>query len=226
MGKEKKEWKTVLWIVVAVIVVLAAAVLAINGMVIHKTKDCILPDGELALPEKVDCVLVLGCGVLPDGTPTAMLQDRVDTGIRAYRAGASDKLLLSGDHGSDTYNELGAMKGITQAEGIDEDAVFCDHAGFSTYESIYRGRDVFQVKRVIIVTQRYHLYRSLYIAQKMGLEAYGIPADCRPYAGQIFREIREIAARCKDSLYCLIKPEPTYLGEPVPITGKGRETNG
>ena len=100
-----------------------------------------------------------------------------------------------------------------------------DHAGFSTYETVYRAKEVFQARRVIIVTQQYHLYRALYIADSLGLEAYGVSADHRTYAGQTMRDIREVFARVKDFAMCIFEPKPTYLGEEIPITGNGDLTN-
>jgi vancomycin permeability regulator SanA len=100
-----------------------------------------------------------------------------------------------------------------------------DHAGFSTYESLYRARDIFKVKKVIIVTQKYHLSRALYVAQNLGLEAYGVASDPRQYAGQNYREIREVLARIKDFFYVLAKPKPTFLGEAIPVSGNGDLTN-
>lgn len=213
-------------IIILVLLIVGIAVVLVNREMLRMTAAYILPAGKLSRSEKADCVLVLGCGVLSDGTPTHMLYDRVSVGISAWEAGASDKLLMSGDHGRTDYNEVAAMKQQAMEAGIDADAIFCDHAGFSTYESLYRARDIFGVKKVIIVTQRYHLYRALFIARQLGLEAYGIPADLRPYSGQIYREIREMAARCKDMVYCLVEPAPKYLGEEIPITGKGSETDG
>ena len=100
-----------------------------------------------------------------------------------------------------------------------------DHAGFSTYESMYRAKEIFGVKKVIIVTQGYHLYRAVYIAESMGLEAYGVASDYRSYAGQMSRDIREILARVKDFGTSILKPYPTYLGETIPISGDGDLTN-
>ena len=100
-----------------------------------------------------------------------------------------------------------------------------DHAGFSSYDSVYRAKEIFGVKKVVIVTQRYHLYRALYIANQFGIEAYGVPSNPRLYARQAKRELREILARNKDFLKCLVKPNPTYLGEAIPISGSGDVTN-
>ena len=110
-------------------------------------------------------------------------------------------------------------------KGIPSENIFMDHAGFSTYDSIYRAKDIFQAKKVIIVTQKYHLYRALYIANKLGLEAYGVGADPRKYVGATYRETREILARDKDFVKCIFKPNPTYLGDTIPVSGNGDVTN-
>jgi len=174
---------------------------------------------------KADCILVLGAGIRDNGTPSHMLEDRLKTGIQLYEMGTAPKLLMSGDHGRIGYNEVGVMKSFAVQRGIPDSNVFMDHAGFSTYESLYRARDVFMAKKIIIVTQEYHLYRALFIAESLGLEAYGVSADLRTYMGQPLREIREIAARLKDAVLCILKPEPTYLGESIPISGDGNLTN-
>ena len=100
-----------------------------------------------------------------------------------------------------------------------------DHAGFSSYESIYRAKEIFEAKKIVIVTQKYHLYRSLYIANKLGIEAYGVSADLRKYIGQSYREVREILARDKDFVKCIFKPKSTYMGEVIPVNGDGDITN-
>ena len=101
-----------------------------------------------------------------------------------------------------------------------------DHAGFSTYESMYRARDIFQAKKIVIVSQQYHLYRAVYDARALGLEAYGVAAEDISYWGQGMRDLREILARNKDVLWCLLQPEPTFLGEAIPISGNGDLSNG
>ena len=98
-----------------------------------------------------------------------------------------------------------------------EEVIYKDHAGFSTYESMYRAKAIFGVEKMIVVTQSYHLYRSLYLAKDRGIEALGVSADVRTYYGQGMRDLREIVARNKDFLYCLFDPEPTYLGDPIEI---------
>ena len=132
---------------------------------------------------------------------------------------------MSGDHGQDEYDEVNIMKDFAIEKGIPSEDIFMDHAGFSTYESIYRAKEIFGAKKIIIVTQEYHLYRALYIAKTMGIEAYGVGADPRQYVGAFNREVREILARNKDFVKCIFKPEPTYLGDPIPINGNGDDTN-
>ncbi len=178
------------------------------------------------LPSDADCIMVLGCQVDNSGRPRAMLSDRLDCGIELYFLDAAPKLLMTGDHGRVTYDEVNAMKTYAMDAGISSSDVFMDHAGFSTYESMYRARDVFDADCIIIVTQEYHLYRSVYNARSLGLEAYGVAAAPRRYYGQTRMSIREMLARCKDFVYCIVQPEPTFLGEVIPISGDGDLTAG
>ena len=155
-----------------------------------------------------------------------MLRDRLDMGLRLLDLGAGPKLLMSGDHGQTDYDEVNVMKNYALDRGIASQDVFMDHAGFSTYESMYRARDIFCAETVIIVSQQYHLSRAVYDARALGLDAWGVAAEDINYLGQLMRNIREILARNKDFFYCLIQPEPTFLGEPIPIWGDGDLTNG
>lgn len=175
--------------------------------------------------ESADCIMVLGCQVKDDGRLSHMLEDRLKRGVALYKAGAAPKLLMSGDHGRTNYNEVQAMKQYAIDQGVPAEDIFMDHAGFSTYESVYRARDIFQVERIIIVTQEYHLYRALHIAKTLGLESWGVASDYRTYSGQFARDIREVLARVKDFGLGILQPEPTYLGDPIPITGSGDATN-
>ncbi|MDD7193860.1 MAG: ElyC/SanA/YdcF family protein, partial [Clostridiaceae bacterium] len=141
------------------------------------------------------------------------------------QSGASKKLLMSGDHGREGYDEVNVMKKFAVDRGIPSEDVFMDHAGFSTYESMYRAKEIFKAEKILIVTQDYHLYRAIYDARALGLEAYGVASNPRSYGGQLYRDIREILARNKDFIYSIIKPEPTYLGEAIPVQGNGNLTN-
>ncbi len=197
----------------------------VNAYIRSSVKNRIIPASGASELEDVDCILVLGAGVWNGDTPSHMLEDRLNIGIELYQEGISNKLLMSGDHGRKEYDEVNVMKQYAIDKGIASIDIFMDHAGFSTYESMYRAKEIFQAKKIVVVTQEYHMYRALYIAGKLGLEAYGVSSDPRPYAGQDSRELREFVARVKDFAYCIFKPEPTYLGEAIPVSGNGDVTN-
>lgn len=227
-AKKKKVFsvlKKTLLVGVILCVLGAVACFTVSGAVRLRTEDKIITEETAAYLGDVDCILILGCGVW-DTEPSPMLNDRLKVGISLYEAGVSDRLLMSGDHGRENYDEVNVMKRVAVETGIDPDAVFCDHAGFSTYESMYRAREIFGAKKIVIVTQSYHLYRALYVAEKLGLEAYGVSADLRAYGGQTYRDLREVAARTKDFFYTLIQPEPTYLGDKIDLNGPGSATDG
>jgi vancomycin permeability regulator SanA len=201
------------------------ALFGINAIVKASVKDRIVSPEEAAELEGVDCILILGAGVWEGGRPSPMLEDRLLQGIELYQAGASDRLLMSGDHGRKDYDEVNVMKQFAIDAGIPSENIFMDHAGFSTYESLYRARDIFEADKILLITQEYHLYRALYVGSELGLEVYGVASDPRIYAGQSYREAREVLARVKDFFYAIVKPEPTYLGDAIPVSGNGNLTN-
>ncbi len=170
-----------------------------------------------------ECIMVLGAAVKPDGTPCKMLRDRLDLGIALYKQGAAPKLLFSGDNGQVVYNEVNAMRKYAVNAGVPEEDIFLDHAGFSTYESVYRAKAIFDVDSMVVVTQKYHLYRTLYGCRRMGITALGAAAK-DTNKGQERREAREIMARDKDFVKWIFKPQPTFMGETIPISGSGVST--
>lgn len=194
-----------------------------STLVMGNSEEYILTK-EQAEGLNADCVLVLGARVYEDGSLSPVLGDRVNTGVSLYFSGAGKKLLLSGDHGQVEYDEVNAMKATALSLGVPEDDVFLDHAGFSTYESMVRLKEVFGGKRVVIVTQSYHLYRAVFVARRLGMEAYGVASDLRPYVKQGYYELRELGARTKDVLYTLFWPAPRYLGDPIDLSGSGKAT--
>ncbi len=200
------------------------AALCINKAVLDTASDNIIMPDQASLYDSVDCVLVLGCLVRDNGVPSDMLYDRIRMGVELYNVGAAPKIIMSGDHGRTDYDEVDAMKKTAIEMGVPSFDIFKDHAGFSTYESIYRAKEIFGADKIIIVSQKYHLYRALYIAEKLGIEAYGVASDYRTYYGKTSREIREILARNKDVISCLMKVKPTYLGESIPLSGSGDVT--
>jgi len=199
--------------------------IGINAYVVQHTAGRILPPEDAVQLKDVDCILVLGCKVHADGNPSAMLEDRLRRGVELYQHGSAPKLLMSGDHGTTSYNEVKTMRLYALEHGVPAEDIFMDHAGFSTYESMYRAKEVFAADKILIVTQEYHLYRALYTAEALGLDAYGVSADYRNYVGQTGRDIREVLARNKDFLTAIFKPAPTYLGGVIPISGSGELTN-
>ena len=209
---------------IVVLAVIAIIALGINLFVKLSTKKQIKIIKDYSNLKDIDCIIVLGAGIWGD-KPSPMLEDRLLEGINLYQNGVSDKILMSGDHGRDEYDEVNIMKNYVVERGIPSENIFMDHAGFSTYESIYRAKEIFQAKKIVIVTQKYHLYRALYIANRLGIEAYGVGSDPRQYVGATNREIREILARNKDFFKCIFKPRPTYLGDTIPVSGNGDVTN-
>lgn len=202
-----------------------ASVFGINAYVKHVGgKNIITPERAEEIDD-IDCIIVLGCGVKENGNPSDMLADRLKRGVELYKQGVAPKIIMSGDHGTEIYDEVNTMKQIAVSMGVPSGDVFMDHAGFSTYESLYRAKEIFKADKVIVVTQDYHLYRALYIGEKLGVEAYGVNSDYHTYWGQSARDAREILARCKDFVKAIFKPKPTYLGDAIPVSGNGDITN-
>ena len=186
---------------VAVVVCSAGiAVLTVSLSLKASVSDRIITDDRGAALEDVDLILILGAGLRSDGSPSDMLADRLRVGISLFESGACDKILMSGDNSGEHYNEVAAMTKFAVENGVSIDAILVDGKGFSTYESISRAISEFGAQRIIIVTQEYHLYRALYVARALGIEAYGVSADLNTYRGQVYRDIREHFARFKDFL--------------------------
>ena len=216
--------KKIFKILIVISIISIILVLFINFYVVGMANKRMIKDNDYSSLKNVDCILILGAGIWGD-KPSPMLQDRLDEGIKLYKEGIASKIIMSGDHGREEYDEVNIMKEYAIEQGVPSEDIFMDHAGFSTYESIYRAKEIFDADNIVIVTQEYHLYRALYIADKLNINAYGVNSDPRKYSGQTFRELREILARNKDFINCIIKPEPTYLGESIPVSGDGDITN-
>ncbi|MBQ3151086.1 MAG: YdcF family protein [Clostridia bacterium] len=221
----KRRIKRITAILLCLIILGAASPFAINAFVRNYSSKYFLTPDESAALSGVDCILVLGCLVNADGTPSDMLEDRLLTGLELYKIGAAPKIIMSGDHGRTEYDEVNAMKKFAIDSLIPPEDVFMDHAGFSTYESMYRAKEIFGVEKMIIVTQNFHLYRAVYIARMFGIEAYGVSADIRSYKYMDYNQSREFLAIVKDFVFTIFKPKPTYLGEAIPVSGNGNLTN-
>lgn len=211
--------------ILALVLVLGLVLyLGVNAFIILYSSRYILT-AQQATEKKADCALVLGANVLGSGQLSHMLYDRVYTGVSLYTEEAVGKLIMSGDHGTSEYDEVNAMKSTAVELGVPAEDVFMDHAGFSTYESAYRAKAVFGAQRVVFVTQKYHLYRTIFVARMLGIEAYGVSADLRDYKNDLYNNFRESLARCKDLLFAIFKPAPTYLGEPIDLNESGQQTD-
>ncbi len=197
------------------------SILALGGLLLSHylisavVQNC-MSDNKEELSGAYTC-LVLGAFVYQEH-PGTILKDRLNHGVELYKAGKVQRFLLSGDHGQKEYNEVNAMKLYLKSKGIPESAIFLDHAGFDTYNSIVRARDVFQVKDLIVVTQEFHLPRAVFIARMKGLEVQGYVADglSRRF---VKLKVRELFAGVKAWFEILINRTPRYLGEPIPIWG-------
>ncbi len=184
---------------------------------IWKVQDC--------PPKKA--ALVLGARVYENGRLCPILEDRVKVGIELYKSGKVEKILFSGDHGSPHYDEVNAMKNYAQAEEVAVDDIFLDHAGFCTYDSLYRAKEVFGLQSLLVVTQQFHLDRSIYIGRKLGIEVIGIPADKRIYYGHKINSLRELLARSKAFINIhFFHPKPKFPNSPkINIAGSGSQTH-
>lgn len=214
-----RKFKKIIIVFLVLCIAMIFMISGINSYICNTTKNQI--DKVM---DNADCILVLGAGVR-NNKPTPMLNDRLEEAISLYKEGKAPKIIMSGDHGRDDYDEVNVMKDFAMNKGVPSQDIFMDHAGFSTYESVYRAKEIFKAQKVIIVTQDYHLYRALFIANALDIEAVGASANLRNYPGQSARDLREIAARCKDFISCIFKPKPTYLGDPIPVNGDGDITN-
>ncbi|VYU55805.1 SanA protein [Clostridium tertium] len=222
--KKFKKWrKRTMGVLVSLFIVsLIVVSLAISRVSSYKKYIYNIED----IPKGNDTIIVLGAGVRSDGSPSDILADRLETSLEVYNEGVADSFILSGDHGREDYNEVGAMKDYILDSNIDESIIFMDHAGFSTYDTMYRAKEIFKVKSAVIVTNEYHLPRALYIARKLGIDAYGVKSDKRAYQLMDNYRKREMLAKLKDFVYVnIIKPEPKFLGESIPVsTSDGRLT--
>lgn len=214
-----------LGVVVGCLVAVVAVVAVTNVVTLATTKDRIVGT-EAAAALDADAIVVLGASVFADGTPSGILQDRLDDGIALYEAGVAPKIIMSGDNSTVSYNEVKAMKDYAVSQGVPSEDVFCDHAGFSTYESMYRAKHVFGAERIVVATQTYHLYRALYAANGLGMEALGVSSDYHTYSKQLQYDIREIPARTKDFFKTLFQVPSTFVGDPISLHQSGDVTEG
>lgn len=218
-GKIKK-----IVIVLAVLFVVGVLlVFGVNAYVLCSSRDNIISLEE-ASKKDYDAIVVLGAGLSGD-KPSPMLQERLDKGIEVFENGSSKYIVMSGDHHKESHDEVNVMKNYAIDNNVPSDKIFMDHAGISTYDSIYRAKEIFGLEKILVVTQKYHLYRAIYIAKSLGIETDGVDAEVKKYSGNLKREIREVLARDKDVVKCLLKPTSSIMGEAVAVSGSGNITN-
>jgi SanA protein len=175
--------------------------------------------------EKAYTGIVLGASIKPDKSLSLILQDRVDAALLAYENKKFQKFLLSGDHGEENYDEVNAMKNYLNNKGVPDEDIFLDHAGFDTYDTMFRARDVFKVSDAIVFTQEFHLPRAVYLGKNMGLDIQGFVADRRKYPGNSHFARREWLANIKAWIELNIEKSPTYSGKVIPITGDSKPSH-
>lgn len=170
---------------------------------------------------KTEAAVVLGASVVR-GVPSPLLAKRADAAVALYKAGKVGKILVTGDNGALTHDEVGPVRTYLLDAGILPQDIFLDHAGFDTYSSMYRARDVFRARSLTIATQDFHLPRALWIARRLGLDAHGFIAEGGE--GSFYDYLREIPASLKAFLNVLTRRVPKYLGSTFPLSGDGRAT--
>ena len=193
-------------------------VVATNAIIYTETKAYIYNDVGDALNAEV--ALIPGAAVFSNGSLTPIFMNRVDVAIKLYESKKVSKILVSGDNSTLSHNEVNPVRKYLLARGIPDEDIFLDHAGFDTYSTMYRARDIFGVTSLIIATQSFHLPRAVFIARRLGMEAYGVNAD----VGHILFKnyTREVLANEKAVIDLMLHRKPKYLGEKIPISGDGR----
>ena len=219
-GRRRAVWLYGLAAVILAGLLMVAGVWAANHEVKTRFSEQVF-SAPSDLPH-VQAVMILGARVYDSGRLSATLEDRTLTALKVYQAGKADKILVSGDHGREDYDEVNATKDYLLDHGVPGEDIFMDHAGFDTYDSMYRARDIFGVQKLIISTQDFHLPRAVYTARRLGMEAYGISADRHVYLAAFRNNVRESLARVKAVLDLTRGATPKFLGEAIPIAGDGR----
>lgn len=216
-----KAFSAILRIVLAIILIC----LAMNGAICISSHDRVLSDVSGLDGVTNDCIVVLGCAVYSDGTLSDMLRERLDKAVELYFAGAAPKILVTGDHSGEYYNEVNPMKEYAVSKGVPAKDVYVDHYGVNTYDSIWRAANTFGLEKIVIVSQKYHLYRSVYCAEYLGMNAYGVAADTKVFPHQFNREVRELISRTKIFVNRFLKPEAKYYGDSINMDESGNNTN-
>ena len=220
----KKIFKRLIILALVMVIALGIFVFVINYKVVKYARRYMLSENAVD-KYNYDAAVVLGASVKKDKTPSLMLQDRLDKAVVLYTSGVVKRVIMTGDHIDDYYNEVNPMKDYAVGKGIDSNNIFLDHYGISTYDSMYRMKEVFSTEKPLIITQDYHLYRAIYIARKLGMDAYGISSNEREYTMQFYYDFRELLARVKDYFKVMKKPTSKYKSSKISLATDGDLTN-
>ena len=181
----------------------------------RQTEGLIYAADDDSVPRR-HVAMVFGAGLSRSGGPSAVLYDRVETAAELYLRGDVDKLLMTGDNSTVTHNEVEAMRRAAVELGVADGDIVLDYAGFSTWDSCYRGREIFSLAEATLVTQRFHLPRAIFTCNQLGIDAIGVAADKQPYRTQ-YTELREIPALVSTGWNLLTGKQPTFLGPKVNV---------
>ena len=211
-----------------VLALVAVAIVAVtNAAIVLDGEDRIIDGSEVsgvAATFDADAIVVMGASVYGD-SPSTILADRLDAAAELYFAGVAPKIIVSGTGSDPDYNEPEVMKNYLISLGVPSEDIFCDRAGFSTYDTMYRVVNVFGAERVVVVTQTYHLYRAMYVGNALGIEAIGFASDYSDYEDQLWYDLREVFARTKDFFMALAEVPSEVIGEKVSLDQSGDVTN-
>ncbi|AZA48163.1 hypothetical protein EG346_08120 [Chryseobacterium carnipullorum] len=162
--------------------------------------------------------LLLGTGkTLSNGMPNAYFYNRIQAAIDLYKSGKIKYILVSGDNSSKDYNEPEDMQLTLMKYGIPKERIVMDHAGFRTLDSVVRAKDIFGQTKLVIISQKFHNERAVFLARKNGMEAFGYNAnDVNKYAG-LKTNLREYLAKTKVYWDLLFGVQPKFGGEKILI---------
>ncbi len=214
-------WVRLVLAVPVVVCALSLALFICAQAAVYSTSSKIVTIDEASV---VQAIIVPGASVLPSGEPSDVLKDRLLMADELYVAGKAPKILVSGDHGQADYDEVNAMRRYLLTLGVAPQDIFLDHAGFDTYDTMYRARNVFGVTSALVASQTFHLPRAIYIGEALGMDVHGVAAERQAYAKDEQFALRERFAIVKAYVDVLTGATPKYLGEVVDITGDGRVT--
>ncbi len=220
-----KFYRKIIALFTIIIILSGSTILAIsliNSHIQKKSEAYIFFDIDKA--PKTQAVLILGAKVSQSGRMSPMLYDRVETALDLYNEGKVEKFLVSGDHGKKNYDEVNPIKEYLLKKDIPPEDIFLDHAGFDTYDSLFRAKYIFQVQSLTVVTQNFHLPRAVYLGRSLVIDTYGVSADRQFYGGIEHNKSRETIASIKAFFDIHFRAKPKYLGEPIPITEDSRKS--